>query len=146
MGLEVYEASDGVVAVSLFGDYRFDLVMLDLEMPRMDGFSACARMRSLAHGDQAIIIVVTGRSDTESIYKAYESGATDFLMKPIKWQLISHHIPFMLRAGEAFQSLSESRAKLREAQEIARIGGWEWSPSTDDSEWSVTPWHPRVFR
>ena len=141
LGLEVHEACDGASAVALFRDNYFDLVMLDLEMPRLNGFSACANMRSMSHGDRAIIIVVTGRSDTDAILKAYEHGATDFLIKPIKWKLISHHIPFMLRAGEAFQSLRDSRAKLREAQRIARIGGWEWSPATDESEWSEEVYH-----
>ncbi len=136
LGLEVHEASDGASAVALFRDNYYDLVMLDLEMPRLNGFSACANMRSMPHGDQAIIIIVTGRSDADAILKAYEHGATDFLIKPIKWKLISHHIPFMLRAGEAFQSLRDSRAKLCEAQRIARIGGWEWSPVTDEFEWS----------
>ena len=136
LGLEVDEASDGASAVALFSDKHFDLVLLDLEMPRVDGFTACARMRSMFHGDQAIIIVVTGRSDADSIYKAYQAGASDFLIKPIKWQLINHHVPFMLRAGEAFQSLSESRSKLHEAQRIARIGGWDWTPATDESNWS----------
>ena len=141
LGLEVSEAGDGVVAVSLFEKSYFDLVLLDLDMPRLDGLSACAKMRSTVNGERATIVVVTGKSDSDSIRRAYDAGATDFLIKPLNWQIMTHHVPFILRAQEAFQTVIESRSKLHEAQRIARIGGWDWSPETGESEWSVEMFH-----
>ncbi len=136
LGLEVYEAENGAEAVALFEQRPFDIVLLDLEMPVMDGFTACPKFRALPGGDNATLIMVTGLNDPASIDKAYELGATDFVTKPINWSILIQRLRFILRAREAFRALQENEAKLLESQQIANLGHWEWDVRQNSAEWS----------
>ncbi len=136
LGLEVDEVENGAEAVERFEQRAFDLVLLDLEMPVMDGFTACARIRALPGGKSATLIVVTGLDDLDSIQRAYELGATDFVTKPINWSVLMQRMRFILRARGAFQALKESEAKLFESQQIAHLGHWDWDVDNNQAEWS----------
>jgi diguanylate cyclase (GGDEF)-like protein/PAS domain S-box-containing protein len=57
--------------------------------------------------------MVTGLDDIESINRAYEAGATDFITKSSNWEVLSHHVRYMLRASQAFTGLERSEAKNR---------------------------------
>jgi len=72
-------ASDGQEAISKFIKLRPDVVTLDLEMPRMDGFTF---LRWIMKEAPIPIIVVSARSDDRSVFKALELGAVDFIVKP----------------------------------------------------------------
>ena len=65
-----------------------DLIILDVMMPGIDGFEACRRIRA----DPALmyipVLMVTGLDDPDSIGRAFEAGATDFLVKPVIWPLL----------------------------------------------------------
>lgn len=134
--LDVYEAAHGAEAVALFQQQPFDIVLMDLEMPVMDGFTAASEIRSLPGGDKVTLIMVTGLNDPDSIEKAYEVGATDFVTKPINWAILRQRLRFVLRARHAFQSLRENEAKLLESQRIANLGHWEWNIANNQAEWS----------
>ena len=134
--LNVYEVENGAEAVALFKTQPFDLILLDLEMPVMDGFTACSMIRSLPGGENATIIVVTGLDDSEFIQKAYDLGATDFVTKPINWSILVQRMRFIMRARQAFQALQENEAKLYESQQIANLGHWDWDVIQNKVEWS----------
>lgn len=136
LGLAVSEAGNGAEALELFAQNPFDIVLLDLEMPVMDGFTACHKLRALPGGTSATLIMVTGLNDSESINKAYELGATDFVTKPINWSILNQRLRFILRVREAFHALQENEAKLLETHQIANLGHWEWDVSRDFAEWS----------
>ncbi len=106
---EVSLAGDGLEALQALGRQRFDVVLLDLEMPRMDGFEALRVLRGLEETRHLPVIVVTGREDIAAIDKAYQAGATAFLTKPINWRLLSYQIRYVLRASRAEQALARSR-------------------------------------
>src|SRR5262245_52122871 len=89
-GFTVIEAADGAVAVDLFISQRPEIVILDVSMPEMDGFSACSSIRKLPGGDTTPILMLTGLDDYESVSKAYEAGATDFSGKPINVLVLTH--------------------------------------------------------
>jgi len=110
-GFVVEEAEDGAMALSAFERLKPDAVLLDVMMPELDGFSACARMRKLPGGDLTPIFIVTGLDDLESISRAYEVGATDFIAKPINWGVLGHHVRYMLRAARGLLRLKLSEAK-----------------------------------
>ena len=82
-GIDVVEASDGGAALGLLRARVPDLVLLDVEMPGLDGFGVCEEIRRLPGGASLPVVMMTGREDVESIRRAYEAGATDFLTKPI---------------------------------------------------------------
>jgi len=110
-GFVVEEAQNGAMALSAFERLKPDAVLLDVMMPELDGFSACARMRKLPGGDLTPIFIVTGLDDLESISRAYEVGATDFIAKPINWGVLGHHVRYMLRAARGLLRLKLSEAK-----------------------------------
>ena len=118
-GFEVSEADSGAAALMLFTGQRFDLILLDLIMPGMDGYEVCRRIRTLPHGALVPILMFTGVNDTESIDLAYQHGATDFITKPINWSLLSHRVRYALRASAAAESTRRTAERLRD---LARMG------------------------
>ncbi|MEM1187811.1 MAG: EAL domain-containing protein [Pseudomonadota bacterium] len=135
-GFEVIVAEDGARAIELFASERPDLLLLDVKMPRVDGFGVCERVRELPYGKFVPIVMVTGLEDTQSIERAFAVGATDFITKPVVWEVLSHRVLYQLRAGEAISSVRESEQQLLRAQRVARIVHWEWCSETNHLLWS----------
>ena len=131
-GFTVAEAADGSSALDAFTKFSPDLVLLDLVMPGMDGFATCQEIRSLPGGLYTPVLMVTGLDDADSINRAFEAGATDFIAKPVMPELLAFRIRYMLRASRSTKSLAESEARLAAAQRIANLGNWEWEPATGD--------------
>lgn len=115
---EVALAEDGVDALARLDSFKPDLVLLDLEMPRMDGFEALSRLRADPEHAHTPVIVVTGREDVEAIDKAFQAGATSFLVKPLNWRLLSYQIRYVNRTHQAELALmsARSQAQARAAQ------------------------------
>ena len=130
-GFRVEEAADGGAAVAAFERLRPDIVLLDVQMPVLDGFDTCAALRKLEGGELAPVLMMTGLDDSESINRAYEVGATDFIAKPIAWPMLGHRVRYLLRANRAFLDLTQSQARLVNAQRIAQLGHWEWDLASD---------------
>jgi len=125
-GLTVNEAENGLEALEVFGIISPKIVLLDVNMPKMDGFTACSRLRKLPGGDETTIVIVTGLEDVESIERAYDAGATDFITKPVSWPVLNHRIRYLIRARDALNALNRSKSRLYHAQRIARLGHWSW--------------------
>ncbi|MDL2355892.1 MAG: EAL domain-containing protein, partial [Pseudomonadota bacterium] len=113
VGLDGIEAEDGAQAVAYFQSMAPDLILLDVEMPNMDGFSACREIRRIETGAPVPIIMVTGGDDIEAVTNAYEVGATDFVSKPINWPILGHRVLYVLRASDAIVRLRMADAHNR---------------------------------
>ncbi|MGO4380791.1 putative bifunctional diguanylate cyclase/phosphodiesterase [Pseudoduganella sp. RAF19] len=113
VGLDAIEAADGHAAVSSFQQNAPDLVLLDVDMPQMDGFSVCRAIRALESRTTVPIIMVTGGDDIEAVTQAYEEGATDFVSKPINWPILGHRVLYVLRASDAIARLRIADAQNR---------------------------------
>ena len=112
-------AEDGLDALAQMDEARPDVVLLDLEMPRMDGFEVLRRLRAEAAYERLPIIVATGREDVAAVDRAFDEGATSFVVKPINWRLLSYQIRYVHRSHQAELSLLEARRRARaEAGEI----------------------------
>ena|GEM_PF-524209 len=135
-GFLVHEASDGAEALDGLDTVRPDLILLDVDMPVLDGFATCERLRERTAYRHVPVLMLTGLDNDEAIRRAYEVGATDFASKPIKWSLLAHRLRYMLRASEGARELEKSRSGLAAAQRIARLGDWELDPSTGRMRWS----------
>ncbi len=110
-GFRVEEAEDGEQALRKFIRHHPAVIMMDVEMPKLNGYEACKRIREDAVGAHVPVLMVTGLEDIESVNRAYSAGATDFLSKPINWSLISHRVRYVLRASRTYQELRTSEAK-----------------------------------
>jgi len=111
-GFKVTLACNGGEAIRQFMVSPADMVMLDVEMPGMDGYQICQQIRQLA-GDELPIIMVTGMDDVQSINHAFEIGATDFIAKPINWNLIGYRILYLKRAYLNLLALKTANARSK---------------------------------
>ena len=125
VGLDVVEAGDGRQAVRAFSNHQPDLVLLDIKMPKLDGFDVCEEIRRTSAGAHVPVMMVTSCDDLDSIRRAYEVGATDFATKPLNWLIISQRIRYMLRMGVVLDELRMSQERLALAQRTARLGSWQ---------------------
>ena len=80
---DVVVARDGRAAVEMAVDEAPDLIILDVVMPRMDGFEACRELRRLEATRTTPIIMVTTRGEPQNIETGYEAGCSDYVTKPI---------------------------------------------------------------
>lgn len=136
-GMGVAEADNGQQALDLLAKGSLpDVLLLDVMMPIMDGFTACERIRTMPGGAHLPILMLTGLDDLESINRAYEAGATDFVAKPVNPRLLVHRIRYLVRAGRVTEELFHSQHRLAAAQHVARIGHWEWDLDTGLIGWS----------
>jgi diguanylate cyclase (GGDEF)-like protein len=125
-GFDVVEADNGQKAVELLKMGMPDLVLMDVSMPIKDGFTACQELRALPGGDSVPVVMMTGLDDVQSIERAFEVGATDFITKPINWPILAHRVRYMLRASSAINELNENQRRLSNAQRIGEMGDWLW--------------------
>ena len=135
-GFTVLEATGGAEAVESFERERPALLLLDVTMADLDGYAVCSEIRSRHPDDFTPIVIVTAKADPPSIDRAYEVGATDFVSKPINWALLGHRLRYLLRASRALGAVKQSERSLANAQRIAHVGSWEWSPADDRMTWS----------
>ncbi|HZZ37034.1 MAG TPA: response regulator [Caulobacteraceae bacterium] len=114
----VATAADGAEAMKLFDAYEPDIMLLDVEMPRMDGIEVLERVRESATWGRLPVIVVTGREDASAVERAFQAGATSFVIKPLNWRLLSYQIRYVHRASKAEAALIAARSRAN--QEAAR--------------------------
>jgi EAL domain-containing protein (putative c-di-GMP-specific phosphodiesterase class I)/DNA-binding response OmpR family regulator/GGDEF domain-containing protein len=126
-GFMVHTVGDGADAVAQFEPVKPDVVILDVNMPRMSGIDACREIRKRAGGRSLPILMLTGRNDLPAISDAFAAGASDFAQKGLNPRLLVERVRFLLRDRELQDELRSSRSKLLLAQRIARVGHWELS-------------------
>ena len=98
-GFSVEERENGEQALMAFKQLLPDIVISDVMMPVMDGFTFCKELRLLPDGKLVPVLMITGLEDVESIQQAYDVGATDFITKPFNWLVLCHRVRYMLRAS-----------------------------------------------
>ena len=109
-GFEVTLADSGESGLRTFLGGTYDMVMLDVDMPGMSGHEVCRALRA-AVDPLLPIIMVTGMDDIVSVEHAYQSGATDFIAKPINWATLGHRVKYLLRGQQSLQALRNADAR-----------------------------------
>jgi signal transduction histidine kinase len=107
-GFNVFDAACGDDCMRQVYTVRPELIILDVMMPGIDGFEVCRRIRSDPDLVHIPVLMVTGLDDEESIELAFQVGATDFLVKPIKWSLLVYRVRFMLRLSTVEQNTRDA--------------------------------------
>lgn len=121
-GYTVETAEDGRQALQMLGAESFDAVLLDLIMPRMDGYQVLAEMKRDALLRRIPVIVISSTDEVESIVRCIEMGATDYLAKPFNPVLLHARIQASLASlhEERMAALREQYAQVTAAQEEER--------------------------
>lgn len=124
-GFLVEEVADGAHVVHVVRRVMPDIILLDVVLPHVDGFTICAKLREDEWSRNIPVVMLTGLEDTNSIQRAYKAGATDFITKPVNWQILNQRLQYIQRASENTRKLVRSEARLAHAQRISRLGSWE---------------------
>ena len=95
--VDVVVAENGKVAWEKLSDEQFDLAIIDLAMPELDGFGLIQHLRQTPRTLDLPIIVATSRGDKEAIEQAFHAGANGFVTKPINWSLFKYTVQFTLK-------------------------------------------------
>ena len=95
-GFRVFEAADGVAALEELDRHAPDLMVLDLNLPRLDGYGVLSHLRARPATAKLPVIVLTAKGDEESEVRVFEFGATDYLTKPFRARALSARINAIL--------------------------------------------------
>jgi len=110
-GYEIQDVASGKEALELFDTYTPDLVLLDMLMPEMDGYQVCRKLRGNPTNADVSILMMTGLNDLETISRAYQSGVTDFITKPVHWAVLQHRVAYLIQSNRALRALQESEER-----------------------------------
>jgi diguanylate cyclase (GGDEF)-like protein len=150
-GFEMVEAGSGESALGLLAAWTPDIVVLDAMMPGLDGFETCVELRRSTSFENMPVLMLTGLDDEASITRAYQVGATDFFVKSNQWSLLAGRLRYLLRSARTRQELERSKSKLARAQDLARMGSFDWRRSAQHGSMlagavlSLAPEALRVF-
>lgn len=104
-GFVVFPAENGKVGLQNLYEVNPDLVVLDINMPLMDGFTVCERIRELS---LIPIIMLTARSEPEEIVKGLELGADDYITKPFNGDVLIARVRANIRRAESVNSIPQN--------------------------------------
>ncbi len=96
-GFQVYNASNGKEALEIFEINKIDLIVLDIMMPEMDGWSVCRRIRKVS---KVPIIILTARSDEDDELMGFELGADEYVTKPFSPKVLVARAVNLLKRTE----------------------------------------------
>ncbi|MDJ0688864.1 MAG: PleD family two-component system response regulator [Xenococcaceae cyanobacterium MO_188.B32] len=121
-GYRVLENTNGEECLETCQKLKPSMILLDGVMPRLDGFSCCAKLQSILGDDCPPILIITALDDSESVDRAFEVGATDYITKPIHWPVLLQRVKRLLQTHWAMKELKrqiEKERLLTEQLEIA---------------------------
>ncbi|GAB6470290.1 response regulator transcription factor [Bacillus cereus] len=117
-GFEVIEAEDGKKALKLFAEHEIDLIMLDIMLPEIDGWSVCRRIRK----ESAVpIIMLTARSDEDDTLLGFELGADEYVTKPFSPKVLVARAKTLLKRADGVVGVAEENAMSLAGIEVNRL-------------------------
>lgn len=114
IGLQVISANDGVEAVEALERDTIDVILLDINMPRLDGFGVLERLRAMPLTPRPAVIVVTADADVEGRVRGTELGALDFVTKPFMLRDLRRRIERAVSIVELERRLEDAEATLEQ--------------------------------
>ncbi len=114
-GYQMTYAQSGKAALAKAWSHNFDLILLDIMMPEMNGFEVCIKLKQYPETKDIPVIFLTAKSDTESIVKGFKVGATDYVTKPFNRMELVARVRTHLALRESQKALQTSEEHLREA-------------------------------
>ena len=122
LGREFDTATDGDAAWRLWEQHRHPLVVLDIEMPGLDGLEVSRRIRQSEQERETFIVVVTGRDRAADLESVLEAGADDYVTKPTSGQRLVARLRIAQRRMEDNAARRAAEEELRSARYLAGIG------------------------
>ena len=136
-GYTVVLAEDGEQALALVAREKPDLVIMDIMMPRVNGFQVCRRLKSDRATHDVPVIMLTAKSGNQDVFWGKDCGADEYITKPFSTRELGKTIDRLLtsrqdrRAGEGGGVLEEYRRRLASGEE-SQIVNFDWDPRAMD--------------
>ncbi len=105
-GFDVLSALDGLQAIEIFSSNPVDLILLDVMMPKLDGFSTCQRIRQFSN---VPIVMLTAKGEEHDRVRGLDLGADDYLVKPFSANELLARVRAVLRRSQTSKDVSHSR-------------------------------------
>jgi putative two-component system response regulator len=121
-GAEMVAVSDGQEAVQQAAQAPFDLCILDIEMPKLNGLEACPRLRATAFTRDLPVLFLTAQTDEEIVERALAAGAMDYLNKPITPGLLWRRVSNAMLLARLMRE-KEGEASARKASSAQAAAG-----------------------
>jgi signal transduction histidine kinase len=118
LGYDTLTAEDGELACDFIACKDLALAVVDLNMPRLDGFGLLRHIRQHPRTVDLPVIISTGNDDRASIEEAYRLGASSFVTKPINWAQFVYHAKFVIRNGQIERELRHAEAEAVAASKM----------------------------
>jgi two-component system alkaline phosphatase synthesis response regulator PhoP len=112
-------AVDGQDTINKVASFEPDLILLDVMMPKLNGFEVCRKIKTDPSTSHIMILMVTALSELGDIERAVDSGTDDFLSKPVNSLELQKRVSNMLKLKETKDELERLRAYIREMEEPA---------------------------
>ena len=110
-GYAVVSATDGEAGLKAVAEHRPDLVLLDVNMPRMDGLEACRRLKADATLPFTPVILVTALTDSRDVVAGLDAGADEYITKPVDSAALMARVRSMLRMKELHDRVQDEAAE-----------------------------------
>jgi response regulator RpfG family c-di-GMP phosphodiesterase len=118
-------ALNGREALEFTDSEQFDLILLDVMMPEMDGFEVCKKLRAAERNRDTPVIFVTSKREEEDEFEGLKLGAIDYIRKPLKIPLLKARVDNHLRVQSLKRELEQKNEALSESNEALRIANEE---------------------
>jgi diguanylate cyclase (GGDEF)-like protein/PAS domain S-box-containing protein len=104
-GYQVVQFNNGAEALLAIEQQLPDIVLMDANMPVLNGFDACSELKKRPDTSHIPVLMITGLNDDESVDRAYAVGAVDFITKPVHWAILRNRVGYLLKDLEAERKL-----------------------------------------
>lgn len=116
---DLHEADNGFDALSMAIETEYALILLDVQMPEMDGYEVCEQLRAdPGTADTPVIFLTAAYKENSDKMRGYTAGATDYLTKPLDDHVLKAKVHVFLRLYWQYQMLQENNAALRLAASV----------------------------
>jgi PAS domain S-box-containing protein len=126
MGYQVALATGGVQALEMVASTPFDLILLDIMMPEMDGFTVLESLRKHYSASQLPVIIISAIYDSKEIVKALDLGANDYITKPFDRKMMLSRVSIQLESASLYKQLYLSEERYTLAFIASNNGLWDW--------------------
>ncbi|MDW7772460.1 MAG: diguanylate cyclase [Desulfobulbaceae bacterium] len=120
-GYRVMEASNGTEALRMLADSFFDLIVMDIAMPGIDGLAVCEQLM-MSMDSPPPVLMISAHDDEESVDRAFNAGAVDLMRKPILWSVLRNRIRYIINAYHDRLELQEITRNYEMILETAANG------------------------
>lgn len=131
-GYQVVIAENGSQALEEVADQKCDLILMDINMPILDGLTTLRLMRQIPDSAAIPVIIMTSENNEQQIVRCFENGASDYVAKPVKPAEMMSRIDAQLRLVRAQAELCESEKRYALAALGTRDGIWDWDLVTGE--------------